>query len=64
MGASTQPAWSVEVATDLAGPRQRAALEAGLSAGVAVPHSGRTRGGGVLEFYAAAPLAGSRCGTP
>ena len=57
VGASAQPAWSVEVATDLAGPRQRAALEAGLSAGVAVPILVGPEVVGVLEFYAAAPLA-------
>ena len=57
VGASAQPAWSVEVATDLAGPRQRAALEAGLSAGVAVPILVGPEVAGVLEFYAAAPLA-------
>jgi signal transduction histidine kinase len=57
VGASVQPAWSVEVATDLAGPRQHAALEAGLTASVAMPILVGPKVAGVLEFYASAPLA-------
>ena len=57
MGARGQPEWSVEVATDLAFHRRHAALEAGLNAGVAVPILVGPEVAGVLEFYAAAPLA-------
>jgi two-component system CheB/CheR fusion protein len=57
VGADAQLAWNVDVATALAGPRQHAALEAGLTAGVAIPILVGSEVAGVVECYACAPLA-------
>jgi two-component system NtrC family sensor kinase len=57
VGALGKAEWSVELATDPVFRRQRAAMEAGLKAGVAVPVLVGPEVAGVLEFYACEPLA-------
>jgi signal transduction histidine kinase/DNA-binding response OmpR family regulator len=57
VGALGKPEWNVDVSTDLTFHRQRAALEAGLKAGVAVPILIGHEVAGILEFYAAEALA-------
>jgi signal transduction histidine kinase len=57
VGACGQPEWWVEVATDPTFHRRPAALAAGLTTGIAVPILVGTSVVGVLEFYAAEPLA-------
>ncbi len=51
VGALAKPEWSVDIATDPAFHCQRAALEAGLKAGFAVPILVGPEVAGVLEFY-------------
>src|SRR5262245_18086942 len=51
-----QPEWLCEVATDPAFQRQRAAQEAGLRTGVALPILVGTEVAGVLECYTTEPL--------
>ena len=57
VGVRKQPAWSVDVSTDLDLPRRGAALAAGLKAGFVFPILVGQESAGVLEFYADAPLA-------
>ena len=57
VGACGQPEWCGEVATDPTFHRRHAALAAGLTAGIAVPILVGHEVAGVLEFYAAEPLA-------
>lgn len=55
-GSWGKPEWNGDVSTDVTFRRQRAALEAGLKAGVAVPILIGHEVAGVLEFYAAEAL--------
>jgi PAS domain S-box-containing protein len=57
VGARGQPEWSADVTTDPAFHRQRAAREAGLKVGVAVPILVGPEVAGVLEFYTSESLA-------
>jgi PAS domain S-box-containing protein len=57
VGARGQPEWCVDVTTDPTFPHRSAALAAGLTTGIAVPILVGTSVVGVLEFYAAEPLA-------
>jgi two-component system NtrC family sensor kinase len=56
VGALAKPQWCVDIATASAFHRQRAALQAGLKAGFAVPILVGPEVAGVLEFYTDAPL--------
>jgi signal transduction histidine kinase/CheY-like chemotaxis protein len=57
VGSLGKAEWSVDLTTDPAFCRQRAALEAGLKAGMAVPILVGPEVAGVLEFYTYEPLA-------
>jgi signal transduction histidine kinase/FixJ family two-component response regulator len=57
VGALGKPEWNIDVSADLTFHRQRAALEAGLKVGVAVPILIGHEVAGILEFYATEALA-------
>ena len=57
VGAGKKPAWNVDVSTDPAFRRRHAALATGLKASFAFPILVGQEVAGVLEFYAATPLA-------
>ncbi|HXH13474.1 MAG TPA: ATP-binding protein [Alphaproteobacteria bacterium] len=55
VGALAKPEWSVDLTSDLSIHRRRAALEAGLTTGFAVPILVGSEVAGVLAFYTDAP---------